>query len=264
MDCDGEIARPPVEKTRKFEDISPINKDTFLLRDSIPQDIIKIKNWICVFLSREGNFRQTASDSCKDRNLFIFAVLKLTLRLMDYGVYTKLHEVEGLLVPLIAIINNVSPVTVDKPRAEGEDLDEKPPPPTWRFESAKDEVRVLMLCKLEVCRILNFITEMRINLRLTQIALTFRSHLDAYRSKNAEEGTYSERQLEQYAPPLMLWHCASMTLYLHALFALHVPACFKLCTQVRDSVSSIQSSLWLPGGMHGLELLQRVLLLIPW
>ena len=183
VDADGEIARPPIEKTRKFEDIKEDNKEIFLLRDSINAAVQEIKTWICGYLSNEDNYRQTASERWMGRNLFILSVLKLVLRLMDYGVYTQLREVKQLLRPLIRIIDNVSPANVDYPllnpkekkskeNPDGIEQDEKDPLHTWRFDDSKQEVTLLMECKLEVCRILNFVAEMRVNLCLTRIMLT--------------------------------------------------------------------------------------------
>jgi hypothetical protein len=188
VDSDGNSPVLNVNKTRKFEDIEPQYADMLVLRDDYP--FPDIKDWIVDFLSEPEHMAPCAQKTNNQRNKFVVAVLKMIMRLLNFGVYTATKELEQMLVPLLKILDGSN----DRPDPE---LEGAFPGGEWRFPELPENT-LLMSAKLVICQIMIFVQDVRMNLRMTRTLLNFRDQLDRLRSSKAEPGSYSEKQICKY------------------------------------------------------------------
>eukprot|EP01050_Picozoa_sp_SAG11_P000464 SAG11_NODE_14_length_26344_cov_14.209411_2_plen_266_part_00 len=189
VDADGNLPIMPLNLTRKFEEIVDTNATFLNLRDDYPYP--DIKRWIVVFLEQKQHSTElTASLVNARRNKFIVAIVTLVERFLVFGIYTEVDELEKVLRPLLKILDG----TNDKPDIEEFEKNGARCGGPWRFSEVEKNVD-LMQAKTIICKILIFVQQSRLNLRMTQTLLTFRGQLDKLRSRQAGEGTYNETQV---------------------------------------------------------------------
>lgn len=166
IDADGNLPVMPTALTRKFEEIEPEYANTLVLRDDYP--LPEIKKWVVEFLS--ANVTPVAALTKIKLNRFVVAVIDLVMRLLQFGMYTQVRELEDVMRPLIAILDGTSdiPDAEDVLSEAGSNEKVYVPGREWRFsELPKNEF--LIEAKLKICNILVFV-QVQIYLRTSRLS----------------------------------------------------------------------------------------------
>lgn len=156
---------------------------------------------LIVFL--KGYFEAQAELGCMkvyetSQNSFTLVLLEMTAKLVEYGFYKKIKDLQGLVKPLLVLLNGMKDAMTElqykvfKRALKGDKKKKKSiiseeemrSIASERYEKS-EETLIVMKCKMKICRIIEVVNSINDDLNIRKFLVKFKKDLEVRKSTEA-------------------------------------------------------------------------------